>query len=437
MSMDFTRSRELYEKARQRLVGGVNSGARAFNAVGGDPLFMKQGAGAYIYDADNNPYLDYVGSFGPLILGHNPPEVGPRIKEAVDQGTTFGASTELEVQLAELVSQAFPSIEMTRFVNSGTEAALSALRLARAYTGRTKVIKFAGCYHGHVDALLAQAGSGVATQGLPGSQGIPETYTQDTFVVPYNDADTVRQLFREYPDEIAAVAIEPVTGNMGVLQPDEGFLQELRDITRQYNSLLLFDEVMTGFRYHFGGAQGVYGIHPDLTMLGKVIGGGLPVGAFGGSREVMQMVSPEGPVYQGGTLSGNPLAMTGGYYTLKTLRDQPEVYEHLHRITGRLKDGLAEIAEETRVPLHVNQFGSMLCAYFQEASPRNFDEVKRSNLEHFKHYFWSLIHEGIWVPPSQFEAWFLSYRLTDAHIDHTLEASRRALKQLSAQTVSS
>lgn len=433
--MTFNRSQGLYEEAKEKLVGGVNSGARAFNAVGGNPLFMKEGQGPYIYDEDDNPYLDYVGSFGPLILGHNPPEVGPHIQNAVTKGTTFGASTELEINLAELVSEAFPSIEMTRFVNSGTEAALSALRLARAYTGRNKVIKFAGCYHGHVDALLAQAGSGVATQGLPGSQGIPETYTQDTFVVPYNDAETVRELFKQYPDEIAAVAIEPVTGNMGVIKPEEGFLESLRQITKEYDALLLFDEVMTGFRYHFGGAQDVYQVQPDLTMLGKIIGGGLPVGAFGGSKEVMKMISPEGPVYQGGTLSGNPLAMTGGYHTLKTLRDHPEIYDHLHQITGELRDGLEKLGIETGVPLQVNQFGSMLCAYFQENPPRNFDEVKRSNTEHFKDYFWSLIHEGIWIPPSQFEAWFLSSKLLSSHIDHTLEASQKALQKLSAQTV--
>jgi glutamate-1-semialdehyde 2,1-aminomutase len=435
--MTFDRSRELYSKAREKLVGGVNSGARAFNAVGGNPLFMQEGQGPYIYDVDGNAYLDYVGSFGPLILGHNPPEVGPEIQKAASRGTTFGASTELEIMLAELVSEAFPAIEMTRFVNSGTEAALSALRLARAYTGRNKVIKFAGCYHGHVDALLAQAGSGVATQGLPGSQGIPESYTQDTFVVPYNDAETVRSLFEQYPQEIAAVAIEPVTGNMGVIKPEEGFLESLRQITREYNALLLFDEVMTGFRYHFGGAQDVYHVQPDLTMLGKVIGGGLPVGAFGGRKEVMQMVSPEGPVYQGGTLSGNPLAMTGGYYTLKTIRDRPELYDHLHRITGQLRDELEKLGKETGVPLQVNQFGSMLCAFFQENPPRNFDEVKRSNTDHFKDYFWALINDGIWIPPSQFEAWFLSTPLQESHIDHTLEASQKALQQLSTQMVSS
>lgn len=435
--MAFQRSQELYQKARQRMVGGVNSGARAFNAVGGNPLFMKRGDGPYIFDEDDNPYVDYVGSFGPLILGHNAPDVAPYIKEAVERGTTLGASTELEIDLAELVSEAFPSIEMTRFVNSGTEAALSALRLARAYTGRNKVIKFAGCYHGHVDALLAKAGSGVATQGLPGSQGIPETYTQDTFVVNYNDAETVRELFKEHPGEIAAVAIEPVTGNMGVLKPKPGFLEELREITKENGALLLFDEVMTGFRYHFGGAQDVYNVQPDLTMLGKVIGGGLPVGAFGGSREVMEMVSPEGPVYQGGTLSGNPLAMTGGYHTLKTLRDQPELYDHLHQITNRLKEGLESISQETGVPLQVNQFGSMFCAFFQENPPHNFDEVKQSNTEHFKQYFWSLINESVWIPPSQFEAWFLSTPLKTGHIDHTLEASRKALQQLSAETLSS
>ena len=427
--MDFRNSQTLFSKAQERLVGGVNSGARAFNAVGGNPLFMEKGEGAYIYDADGHAYLDYVNSFGPLILGHNHPEVNPRIKEAVDKGTSFGASTDLEIQVAELISEAYPSIEMTRFVNSGTEAALSALRLARAYTGRKKVIKFAGCYHGHVDALLVQAGSGVATQGLPGSQGVPENYTQDTHVVEFNDIETVKKVFAQYPDEIAAVAIEPVTGNMGVLKPEGDFLQQLREVTREYGSLLLFDEVMTGFRYHFGGAQSAYQVEPDLTMLGKVIGGGLPVGAFGGKKEVMEMVSPAGPVYQGGTLSGNPIAMTAGYYTLKTLKENPDIYEHLHHLTQKLTDGLTSISQETGVPLHVNRFGSMMNPFFQGSSPKNFSDVKQSNTDQFKQYFWKLIEEGVWIPPSQFEAWFLSAVLTDKHIDHTLEASRSAFKQ--------
>jgi len=428
--MDFSNSQKLFAQAKQRLVGGVNSGARAFNAVGGNPLFMEKGEGPYIYDADGHAYLDFVNSFGPLILGHNSPEVGPRIKEAVDKGTSFGASTDMELHLAELVSEAFPSIEMTRFVNSGTEAAMSALRLARAHTDRKKIIKFAGCYHGHVDALLVQAGSGVATQGLPGSEGVPESYTQDTLVVEYNDIAGVRQLFEQYPDEIAAVAIEPVTGNMGVLKPERDFLQELRDVTQQYGALLLFDEVMTGFRHHFGGAQDAYQVEPDLTMLGKVIGGGLPVGALGGKKAIMKLLSPLGPVYQGGTLSGNPLAMTAGYYTLKTLRNNPGLYEHLHSIGDKLDAGLKAISQETGVDLQVHRFGSMINPFFSGKPPRNFSDVKESNTEHFKTYFWQLIEAGIWIPPSQFESWFLSTVITESHIDHVLEASRKALKKL-------
>lgn len=429
--MDFRNSNTLFESAKKRLVGGVNSGARAFNAVGGNPLMMEKGEGAYIYDVDGHAYLDYVSSFGPLILGHNHPEVGPRIKEAVDRGTSFGATNELEVRVADLISEAFPSIEMTRLVNSGTEAAMSALRLARAYTGRNKVIKFAGCYHGHVDALLVQAGSGVATQGLPGSQGVPETYTQDTFVAEYNDIDSVKQIFEQYPDEIAAVAIEPVTGNMGVLKPEGQFLQELKEVAHKNGALLLFDEVMSGFRYHFGGAQSAYGVEPDLTMLGKVIGGGLPVGAFGGKRAIMEIVSPAGPVYQGGTLSGNPIAMTAGYYTLKTLRDNPQLYDHLHHISSKLEKGLNKISQEMGLPLKVNRFGSMMNPFFVSEQPHNFTDVKQSNTDHFKDYFWHLIKKGVWIPPSQFEAWFLSTELTETHIDHTLEASREAFKKLS------
>ncbi len=428
--MDFKNSRILFDDARKHLVGGVNSGARAFNAVGGNPLFMEKGEGPYIYDADGNGYLDFVNSFGPLILGHNHPEVSPRIKEAVEKGTSFGASTALEIRVAELISEGFPSIEMTRFVNSGTEAAMSALRLARAYTGRNKVIKFAGCYHGHVDALLVQAGSGVATQGMPGSKGVPETYTQDVIVAEYNDINAVKQIFEQYPEEIAAVAIEPVTGNMGVLKPENRFLKELREVTNHYGALLLFDEVMSGFRYHFGGAQGAYDIEPDLTMLGKIIGGGLPVGAFGGKRSVMEMVSPEGPVYQGGTLSGNPIAMTAGYYTLKTLKQNPGLYDHLHSMAAKLEDGLKSIGKETSVPLQVNRFGSMMNPFFTDEPLQNFTDVKKSNTEQFKQFFWSLIEEGVWVPPSQFEAWFLSTVLDEKHIDHTLEATRKAFKRL-------
>ncbi len=428
--MQQNNSRKLFERAQKRMVGGVNSGARAFNSVGGDPLMMEKGDGAYIYDADGNAYLDYVNSFGPLILGHNHPEVGPRIKEAVDQGTSFGASTELEVQVAELVNEAFPSMELVRFVNSGTEAALSALRAARAYTGKNKVIKFAGCYHGHVDALLVQAGSGVATQGMPGSKGVPETYTQDTLVVEYNDMESVRALFEQYPDDIAAVVLEPVTGNMGVLTPEDGFLQELRNVTEQHHSLLLFDEVMTGFRYHFGGVQDVYDVKPDLTLLGKVIGGGLPVGAFGGRRDIMEMVSPLGPVYQGGTLSGNPIAMTAGYYTLKTLRNNSDLYDHLHNIGEKLENGIRQVSKNTGIPVSVHRFGSMVSPFFNNQEIRNFTDVKHSDTEQFKTFFWQLLENGVWIPPSQFEAWFLSTALNEDHIDQSLEVMKKAMDQL-------
>ena len=427
--MNWSRSQRLFEEAQRWLVGGVNSPVRAFKAVGGTPLFISRGQGSRIYTAEGHELVDYVGSWGPLILGHAHPQVVAALKAAVEEGTSYGAPTEREIELARLIHQAMPAIEKVRFVNSGTEATMSALRLARAYTGRPKIVKFAGGYHGHADLLLVQAGSGVTTLGLPGSAGVPPSVVQDTLVAPYNDLEAVNTLFETFPDQIAAVIVEPVAGNMGVVPPVPGFLEGLRRLTQEHGALLIFDEVITGFRVAYGGAQGLYGIQPDLTCLGKVIGGGLPVGAYGGRREVMDQLAPLGPVYQAGTLSGNPLAMAAGIATLQVLA-QPGTYEQLEERAGRLAQGLEEAARQAGVPLQINRVGSMLTPFFTDRPVRDYASAKAADAERYARFFWGLVNRGIYPPPSAFESWFVSLAHTAVDVTYTLEAVRQALQEV-------
>lgn len=423
--MTHYKSAELFAAAQRLIPGGVNSPVRAFRGVGGIPRFIERGQGPYLWDADGHRYVDYVLSWGPLILGHAHPRVVEAIIRQVRCGTSFGAPTELETRLAELIVERMPAIEMVRFVNSGTEATMSALRLARAFTGREKIIKFEGCYHGHADMLLVQAGSGVATLGLPDSPGVPRGATQDTLVAPYNNLNAVAALFEQYPDAIAAVIVEPVAGNMGVVLPAEGFLAGLRDLCTRYGALLIFDEVMTGFRVHPGGAQALYGISPDLTCLGKVIGGGLPVGAYGGRREIMQMVAPAGPMYQAGTLSGNPLAMAAGIATLEELREA-SVWEGLERKTRRLCQGIGQAAQAAGVPIYQTQVGSMFCAFFQAGPVTDYASARRSDTARYARFFHAMLGQGVYLAPSQFEAGFLSTAHGDEEIEATIAAAQHA-----------
>lgn len=427
MNRDTTRSIRDYEEAVKLMPGGVNSPVRAFRSVGGAPLFMERGEGPYLYDVDGNRYMDYVLSYGPLILGHAHPNVVEAIKQTAEKGTSFGAPTELESSLAEKVISLIPSIEMVRMVNSGTEATMSALRLARGYTGRDKIMKFIGCYHGHADSLLIKAGSGVATLGLPDSPGVPAATAEHTVTVPYNDLEAVQEAFAQFGEEIAAVIVEPVAGNMGVVPPKPGFLEGLRQITEAYGSLLIFDEVMTGFRVSLHGAQGYYGITPDLTTLGKVIGGGLPVGAYGGRREIMERVAPAGPIYQAGTLSGNPLAMAAGLATLTEV-ERPGTYEALEQKAIRLKEGLLDAAKEAGVPATVNQAGSMLTLFLTGEEVTDFAAANGQDLKRFRRFYLSLLDRGVYFPPSAFEAYFLSTAHTDEVIGETIEAARYAFR---------
>ncbi|TLS39219.1 glutamate-1-semialdehyde 2,1-aminomutase [Pseudalkalibacillus caeni] len=424
----YDKSREAFSKAKEVMPGGVNSPVRAFKSVNMDPVYMEKGKGSKIYDLDGNEYIDYVLSWGPLILGHANEQVVSRLKEVAEKGTSFGAPHELETKLAELVIERVPSIEIVRMVNSGTEATMSALRLARGYTGRNKIIKFEGCYHGHGDSLLIKAGSGVATLGLPDSPGVPEGVARNTITVPYNDLESIRYAFKEYGDDIAGVIVEPVAGNMGVVPPQEGFLEGLREITEEHGSLLIFDEVMTGFRVGYNCAQGYYGVTPDLTCLGKVIGGGLPVGAYGGKKEIMEQIAPSGPIYQAGTLSGNPLAMAAGYETLSQLT--PESYEEFEHKAERLAEGLSLAAEKYNIPHSINLAGSMVGFFFNEEQVTNYDKAAASDLTMFAEYFRNMLDEGISLPPSQFEGLFLSTEHSEEDINKTIEAAEIAFSKL-------
>ncbi|HET6204682.1 MAG TPA: glutamate-1-semialdehyde 2,1-aminomutase [Planctomycetota bacterium] len=423
------RSRSLFREALSLLPGGVDSPVRAFRAVGGEPLFVARGEGAYLEDVDGNRYVDFVLSWGPLILGHAPPAVVAALREAVGKGTSFGAPSPLEVELARRIQRFVPSLERLRFVNSGTEATMSAVRLARAFTGRVKVVKFEGCYHGHADLFLVKAGSGVATLGLPDSPGVPPSVAADTLVAPFNDLGSLERLFEENPRAIAAVVVEPAAGNMGVVPPAPGFLEGARALTRDRGALLVFDEVMTGFRAHPGGMQGLSGIVPDLTALGKVIGGGLPVGAYGGRREIMDLVAPSGPVYQAGTLSGNPLAMTAGIATLAEL-EKPGVWEGIARGAADLAERLRAAAREAGVSLQVQRAGTMLTAFFADEPVEDWSSAKNCDTARFARFFGRLLDRGVYWPPSQFEAAFLSSAHGPRELDVTEKAAREALEAL-------
>jgi len=420
-------SRNLQKRAEQMIPGGVNSPVRAFRSVGGEAPFIVRGEGPRIFDADGNEYIDYVGSWGPLILGHAAPFVMDAVIAAARNGTSFGASTPTEADLAEIVLSAFPHIQKVRFVSSGTEATMSAIRLARAYTKRKYIVKFEGCYHGHADALLVKAGSGVATLGIPGSAGVPEEFTQFTLALPYNDTDALDQAFKKFRHQIACVIVEPVVGNMGCVPPARGYLEALRAITQRDKALLIFDEVMTGFRLAFGGAQEIYGITPDLTTMGKIIGGGLPVGAYGGPSEIMELVAPLGPMYQAGTLSGNPLAMAAGIAVLRYLREHKQaVYPHLDKLSGELTAGVAAAAKEAGVSVCYNRVGSMFTWFFAPGPVTDWDSAVKCDTEAFGRFFRSMLDSGIYLPPSQFEAAFLSAAHTEDDIQQTIAAAKQA-----------
>ena len=428
--MEHARSRSLFAKAQKSIPGGVNSPARAFKSVGGDPVFIAKGQGARMTDADGNEYLDYVGSWGPLILGHRHPAVIEALEGALRIGTSFGAPTESEIEIAERIAKIVPSVESVRLVNSGTEATMSAIRVARGFTGRELAVKFIGCYHGHVDSLLVKAGSGLATLGISDSGGVPAGFSQTTIPLPYNSVEAVEKCFAEHGDKIAAVILEPVVGNMGCVPPQPGFLQALRDVTAKHGSVLIFDEVMTGFRVALGGAQELYGVTPDMTTMGKIIGGGLPVGAYGGRRDIMDKVSPVGPVYQAGTLSGNPLAVAGGLATLKILGSHPQIYADLDARAELLADGVLAAAQAAGEPLCVNRVGSMLTFFFQDGPVTDWDSSSQSDTERFGRFFRGMLERGVYLPCSQFEAAFVSAALTDDDIDETVAIAAEAFGDL-------
>ncbi|MEH1843893.1 MAG: glutamate-1-semialdehyde 2,1-aminomutase [Nostoc sp.] len=424
-----TKSQEVFAAAQNLMPGGVSSPVRAFKSVGGQPIVFDRVKGAYIWDVDGNQYIDYVGTWGPAICGHAHPEVIAALHEALEKGTSFGAPSVLENVLAEMVIDAVPSIEMVRFVNSGTEACMGVLRLMRAFTNRDKIIKFEGCYHGHADTFLVKAGSGVATLGLPDSPGVPKAATSTTLTAPFNDLESVKALFEENRDEIAGVILEPVVGNAGFIAADAGFLEGLRELTHEHGALLVFDEVMTGFRIAYGGAQEKFGVTPDLTTLGKVIGGGLPVGAYGGRRDIMSMVAPAGPVYQAGTLSGNPLAMTAGIKTLELLQ-KPGTYEYLDRITKKLADGLLQIAKETGHAACGGQISAMFGLFFTSGPVHNYEDAKKSDTAKFGRFHRGMLERGVYLAPSQFEAGFTSFAHTEEDINQTLAVARDVISSL-------
>jgi glutamate-1-semialdehyde 2,1-aminomutase len=427
--MHWKKSHILFQRACKLIPGGVNSPVRAFKAVGGNPLFIERAAGSKIYDVDGNVYIDYVLSWGPLILGHAHPKVVNSLKKAVEKGTSYGAPTRLEIELAELVLKAYPSMDKVRMVNSGTEATMSAIRLARGFTGRERIIKFEGCYHGHADGLLVKAGSGATTFGVPDSPGVPKSYAKNTITLPFNDAASLKTVVTKEWKSLACVIIEPVVGNIGCVLPMPGFLEILRKITKKYGIVLIFDEVMTGFRVSYGGAQERYGITPDMTCLGKIIGGGLPVGAYGGKKEIMSMVSPEGPVYQAGTLSGNPLAMTAGIETLKIL-SKKGTYERLEKRASALERGLTDAARSAGVKTRLYRVGSMFCCYFTETDVVDYRSAKTSDTAKFSRFFAAMLNRGINMAPSQFEAGFLSLAHTEEDVEKTVRAAYESLTEI-------
>ena len=426
--MELSKSKSLFERAIKSMVGGVNSPVRAFNSVGGNPLFIERGEGIHIYDVDGNEYIDLIGSYGPLILGHAHPKVTAAVKAAVDKSFTYGATTLGEVEMAEMVKEAFPQMDKVRFVNSGTEAVISAIRLARAYSGKTKIVKFAGCYHGHTDALLVAAGSGLMTMGIPSSAGVPEEAVKDTMIAKFNDIESVKQIIAANKDEIAGVFIEPVAGNMGVVVPEMEFMKELRKITEENNILLVIDEVMTGFRKKFGGAQDHFGIEADITCMGKVIGGGMPVGAYGAKAAIMDRVAPLGDVYQAGTLSGSPIAMACGLATLKELKNYD--YDRADQLGKRVKTCLLAAAKENDITIQVNQFGLMVNPFFTSVEVRDFETASTCDTKLFGKFFWAMAEAGLYIPPSQFEAWFLPINITDAEMEVVEERINMAFKTM-------
>jgi len=428
--MKLERSLKAFEEAKKYIPGGVNSPVRAFKSVTVNPPFIKKGKGSKIYDIDGNEYIDYVGSWGPLILGHCYPEVVEALSKIVETGTSFGAPTEVETELAKMVCKAVPSVDMVRMVNSGTEATMSALRLARAYTGRDMVVKFIGNYHGHSDSFLVKAGSGALTHGVPDSPGVPADIVKNTISARYNDIDGLKKIFEEYGDKIAGVIIEPIAGNMGVVPAAQKFMDFLRKITKENGALLIIDEVMTGFRVAYNGAQSLYNVDPDITCFGKIIGGGLPVGAYGGKKEIMSQMSPSGPVYQAGTLSGNPLAMTAGLVTLRILRDNPSIYEELEKKSKMLEEGFKENAKKLGIEVTLNRVGSMFCSYFTDENVYDFDTAVKSDTKKFAKYFEEMLKQGVYLSPSQFEASFVSAAHTMEDIERTIQANYNALKKL-------
>jgi glutamate-1-semialdehyde 2,1-aminomutase len=432
MARKLDQSRKLQKRAEKMIPGGVNSPVRAFRAVGGDPPFVVRGQGAHIWDADGNEYIDYIGSWGPLILGHAAPVVIEALGAAIRNGTSFGASTPAEADLAELVLSAFPHMQKVRFVSSGTEATMSAIRLARAYTKRKYIVKFEGCYHGHADSLLVKAGSGVATLGIPGSAGVPEEFTQFTLALPYNDTDALEEAFKKFKHQIACVIVEPVVGNMGCVPPARGYLEALRAVTSNDGAVLIFDEVMTGFRVAFGGAQELYTIQPDLTTMGKIIGGGLPVGGYGGPSEIMDLVAPLGPMYQAGTLSGNPLAMAAGYAQLRYLKEHKSLYAQLDKLSGELVAGVANAAKAAGVTMTHNRVGSMFTWFFTPGPVTDWNSASKSDTEAFGRFFRSMLDSGVYLPPSQYEAAFLGAAHTEEDVQRTVAAAKQAFAMVHA-----